>query len=245
LQLLIDGKWRMTLEGLEERGDKEHEDSFLYWVRNHYASVQGHVAGQLKVFRRQQGFGEDIKTINEYFGGSGIGTTMLYKIFEPTSHHTWDIDPVCVKNLKVLEQNFYNLTVMEGDAKETILSAFVADFEVLDFWRFSPAKIRVWQEQIDAVMSKHPKAVYLVDTTMSKVPLLREAFSTALDYPVKDRESCITGYGRYFWNRYQYVVDYSAYSNFACMLIKPADEYRNPVLEKIIRTDGMGALQTW
>ena len=247
MNLLIDGKWRINLEGLDERKGKEHEDSFLYWVKNHYASVQGHIAGQLKVFNRQLDnySTERIETINEYFGGSGIGTTILQKSFNPVSNHTWDIDPLCIGNLKELEKRFPNLTVMTGDAKETMLSSYVADFEVLDFNRFSPVKIGAWKRQLDSVIQKQPKAMYLVDTTMSKVPLLRDVFSKALNYDVTDRETCIAGYGSYFWNVYGYVVDYAAYSNFACMLLKPATKFRFPILDKITKTDGMGALQTW
>jgi hypothetical protein len=244
LNLLIDGRYRMSVTGLAEREDEEYKDSFLYWIRNHYASVQGHIAGQLKVFKSITG---EVSSINEYFGGSGMGTMMLQRIFKPSIHSVWDIDPMCISNLEILKETheFNSLVVAKGDAESTMLTAEQCDLEVLDFNRFSPSKIRTWQAQFDAVFNRGPKWIYLVDTAQSRVPLLRKAFSDALGYPVVDREDCLRGYSRYFFEHYSYIVEYGAYSNFACMLLRPSETYVEPSLEKISRLDGMGALQTW
>lgn len=245
MNLLINERWRHKLNGLDQRHDKAHEDSFLYWIKTHYASVQGHVAAQVKAMEQLTATGLQINSINEYFGGSGIGTVILQNVFNPTHHNVWDIDPLCVSNIKVLESRFPGLVVNEGDANITMLEAKKADIEVMDFFRFSPAKLKVWHKQLGAVFDRNPKAIWITDTAMGRVPLLREVFSSYLGFNVTNRESCITGYGHYFFKTFGWVVDYAAYSNFVVMVLLPAQEFRSPVLHKLTRQDGMRALQSW
>ena len=244
MKLLINGRWRLSLSELEKRVDKKDDNSFLYWINHSLPAIRQHASGQLKVMEKTKAICPDIKTVNEHFGGSGIGTMIIQNVFKPARHNVWDIDPICVDNIY---QNHPNgkVNIRIGDARETMIETEPADFTVLDFNRFTATHIDSWKQQFDVVFGRHPKAVHITDTALSKVPLLKRYFSQALGKDITDKESYLKGYSSYFFHAYGYAMRFAAYSNFACMVFIPSDQERNPELYKLNKEDGLVALQAW
>lgn len=242
MNLLINGRWRLSLSELEKRTEEKDKDSFLYWINHSFGATQQHVAGQLKAVQKTKEICPDIKTVNEHFAGSGIGTMILQKLLNPDHHNAWDIDPICVENLQF---NHPEVNISLGDARETTLETEPADFAVLDFNRFTATRINLWRKQLNTIFGNQPQAVYLCDTGLSRVPLLKQYYSEALGQVVTNRENYLNAYSTYFFNTYGYAMRFAAYSNFACMIFMPSDKDRRPELYKLNKDDGVVALQTW
>ena len=153
MNLLINGRWRLSLSELEKRTEEKDKDSFLYWINHSFGATQQHVAGQLKAVQKTKEICPDIKTVNEHFAGSGIGTMILQKLLNPDHHNAWDIDPICVENLQF---NHPEVNISLGDARETTLETEPADFAVLDFNRFTATRINLWRKQLNTIFGNQP-----------------------------------------------------------------------------------------
>lgn len=259
MRLLINQAWPLEFPDEYDEGDKT---SFLYWVHHHFPAVQVHAAAQLYCYKDLRDLIKTpkISTVVEFFGGSGIGTTIIQRLFEPQLHCVYDIDPACVKHLQA--QEFSDcVDVWQGDAHEVMLEeADYPDYRLhlaaCDFFSFSAYRIPEWREQFDAIFAKKPYGVQITDTSIARLPLQRKRYAEALGRDFTTTPEYLMAFSNWIWEHYGYVATSIAYREFACYMFAPyeskvwspeeeRDNPYHPRIYKLTQEDGNVAVMKW
>lgn len=241
MKALLAGSVQMDFPHLDKTPDKS---SFLYWVLERPAFAQAHAARQLFVFKQLKQH-RTIKTVKEFFGGAGLGTGIVQKLFDPGEHEVYEIAEECIEHLK--NQAFSkNLIVKYGDAKETLLNASYADLFFCDFPLFNPMHLLPWDAQIDNLFKHRPQAIYLNDTSFWSRHLHEARYGAALGTsPLKSDDEYIRAYSQMIHERYGYSVLAVAIHRGASFIYVESDNVLEPVIKRITRDDARLAMDLW
>jgi hypothetical protein len=229
-----------------EETDTENQSSYLYWVfkKGNFSYVQAHATRQFKMLKRLQGLA-NIDTIQEFFGGAGMGTGIAQRLFRPKEHYVYELDEGCIAHLQ--NQRFSkDIVLQQGDAKDTMLAAPYADLMYCDFAFFNPTRISEWQLQLDHIFRLKPKAVCMNDTsfwsrhlhqsTFAK-PLNKEILTTTEDYVLAYSEKMLQDYG--------YAVDSVYIHRGASFLYMPSTTLPTPAIHSIHKRQAEEMMVAW
>ena len=221
--------------------------SFLYWVTEKLPFAKAHAARQHFVFSALSAHlegTEGIRSVKEFFGGAGLGTSVVLDIFTPESYSVYELDQDCIDHLR--RQPWPDcVTIKQGDARQTMMEAGTADLMFMDYHLMNPVRLSDWQHQIDRVFKLRPKAVYLNDTSFWSMQLHRKRFGEALGAPpLQSREEYIEAYSRYMLHRYNYSALAVSIHQGASFLYVPGP-VPSTLVEHISVADGEKLMQTW
>jgi hypothetical protein len=222
--------------------------SFMYWAMQRPAFAQAHAARQLYVLNQlnvmRPGKGS-ITTVNEFFGGVGIGSAIVQKLFQPTRHCVFEVDAQCLEHLQ--RQSFSpGLSVQYGDAVDTMLECGYADLMFCDFPKFNPLDMSGWQAQLDHVFGLRPKAVYLNDTSFWSRHLHQERYAGPLNKAaLRSDGEYIMAYSEKMHADYGYAVLAVAIHRGASFLYVPALTVAHPTVTRIKRPAAEEAMRIW
>jgi len=226
--------------------DVSNQASYLHWVfkKGNFAYVQAHAARQFNMLKRLKALA-NIETIQEFFGGAGMGTGIAQRLFRPKEHYVYELDAGCVTHLQ--QQRFSsNIVLQQGDAKDTMLTAPYADLMYCDFALFNPTHIPEWQLQIDHIFGLKPKAVCMNDTsfwsrhlhkTTFAKPLNKDVLSSTKDYVMAYSEKMLQDYG--------YAVDSVYIHRGASFLYMPASTLSTPTIHPIHKQEAEEMMVAW
>jgi len=262
MRLLVNQAWAVSFDEYGIDDVKDGKMSFLYWVKEHFPAVQVHGAGQLYVYKALKRYIEiypqSIDRVYEYFGGSGIGSSIIQGLFRPVYHAVYDIDPLCVEHLR--RQKFScKLHIRQADAKVAMLEdmhdpAIAPDLVAWDSGNSTALYMGQWQEQLDGVFAQHPKAVQMTDISLARLHLQRKRYSEILGRDFKNGPEYLLALADWVYERYQYRPLAMAYREFACMMYVPttvpwsADRQARawePEMYHLTKSDGEVAVMAW
>lgn len=221
-----------------------NKNSFMYWIHKKPSFAQAHAARQLYVFTKLQELME-IESVNEFFGGAGLGTGIVQKLFQPKTHMVYEIASECLSHLQ--KQPFSsNINVAYGDAEKTMLQADYADLMFCDFPLMNPMRLETWREQLDHVFGLLPKAIYMNDTSFWSRHLHKERYARPLGKSILNSdEECILAYSEKMYSDYGYSMVAGAVHHGASFLYIKSDEILIPTIKRIQKFDAKQAMNIW
>ena len=246
MKALIDETIRLNFDESDDAAHKFSKTSFMYWALNKRAFAQGHAARQLHIFKTLKYlYVKPIKTVNEFFGGVGMGTGIAQKLFEPDSHIVYEVADECLEHLQ--SQGFSDaLDVRYGLAEETMLEAQYADLFICDMPSLNPLKLARWMPQLDHLFGLRPAAIYLNDTSFWSWSLHKERFGKALNKPpLESIEDYVMAYSEFMFERYGYIVWTCAIHVGASFLYVQSDKMYQPEIKSIKRNEAKEVMQIW
>lgn len=163
----------------------------------------------------------------EYFGGVGVQSVIIQGLLKPKTHHIFELDEDCIRQLKMLYDGNPFITVALGDAKET-MGTIEADLVMLDYHNMTAKHLEEWETQLTAVFAKKPRWVELTDIAARYLHLHRPLYSSILGAEVTDIQSYIRGISCYLWRKYGYSISKAAYKATSCYMLLDSDENLEP-----------------
>jgi hypothetical protein len=153
------------------------------------------------------------KSIVEFFGGVGFFATLVENIIHPIDHFIFEINDVCVTQLRECFKKNKNVHVDSGDARKTILD-FNCDILSLDFPNFTILDLREghrWQKQFHHVFSIDAEAIVFTDTSPSYFSIHKDRYSQFFDKKLNSVRDYVLSFSEYLYKRYGYSVTNAAY----------------------------------
>jgi hypothetical protein len=230
----------------EDEADVRKKSSYLYWVfkKGNLSYVKAHATRQFKMLKRLQALA-NIDTIQEFFGGAGMGTGIAQRLFRPKEHYVYELDEGCVAHLQ--KQRFSsNIVLQQGDAKDTMLAASYADLMYCDFAFFNPTHFPEWQLQIDHIFGLKPKAVCMNDTSFWSRHLHQSTFAKPLNKDVlTSTEDYVMAYSEKMFKDYGYAVDSVYIHRGASFLYMPSTTLLTPTIHSIHKRQAEEMMVAW
>ena len=241
MKAVVDHNIFMSFPDPDESLDRE---SFMYWIHKRPAFAQAHAGRQLSVFTRLKQLME-IESVIEFFGGVGLGTGIVQKLFQPKIHRVYEIASECLSHLQ--EQSFSSrIMVSYGDAGKTMLEADYADLMFCDFPLMNPMRLENWRAQLSHVFGLSPKAIYMNDTSFWSRHLHRERYARPLGKRVLNSdEEYILAYSEKMHSEYGYSIEASAIHHGASFLYVKSKEVLTPTIKRIQKRDAREAMNIW
>jgi hypothetical protein len=246
LKALIDGTILLDFNESVDATRRLSKTSFMHWALNKPAFAQGHAARQLHIFNRLKHLDvKPIKMVQEFFGGVGMGTGIVQKLFQPESHIVYEVAEECLAHLR--KQSFSDaLDVRHGEAEETMLRASHADLFIVDMPSFNPLKLSGWMPQLDHLFGLRPTAISLNDTSFWSWGLHKERFGKALNKPAfRTVEDYVMAYSEYMFERYGYIVLTCSIHVGASFLYIQSDKLCEPEIRSVKRDEAKAVMQIW
>ena len=207
LTALIDDSIELNFDAVAGSLAELRKESFMYWALKKPAFAQAHAARQFHIFNTLKHlYVKPIKSVEEFFGGVGMGTGIVQKLFQPESHVVYEIADECLEHLQ--RQAFSGaLDVRYGDAEQTTLGAAYADLFIFDAPSFNPLRLAEWAPQLDHLFGLDPIAIYMNDTSFWSRHLHKERFGKALGKAsLENDRDYVMAYSEYMFERYGYIV---------------------------------------
>lgn len=243
MKALIAGS--VILEFADET-DVTNKASYLHWVfrKGNFPYIQAHAAKQFNMLKRLQTL-TNIDTIQEFFGGAGMGTGIAQRLFRPKEHYVYERDADCMAHLQ--QQRFSNnIVLQQGDAKDTMLAAPYADLMYCDFGYFNPTHIPEWQSQLDHIFGLQPKAVCINDSSFWSRHLHKTTYAKPLNKDIlTSTEDYVMAYSEKMLHDYGYAVDSVYIHRGASFLYIPATTLSTPAIYSIHKRQAEEMMVAW
>ena len=246
MKALIDDTILLDFDESADATGPLSKTSFMYWALNKPAFAQGHATRQLHIFNTLKYlYVKPIKTVEEFFGGVGMGTGIVQKLFQPQSHVVYEVAEECLGHLR--KQSFSDaLDVRYGLAEETMLQSSRADLFIVDMPSLNPLKLAEWMPQLDHIFGLWPTAVYLNDTSFWSWRLHKERFGEALNQPALETvEDYVMAYSEFMFKRYGYIVWACSIHVGASFLYIQSDRLYEPEIRSVKRGEAKAVMQIW
>jgi len=246
MKAVIDGTINLDFDDSAGAMGRLDKTSFMYWALNKPAYAQGHATRQLHIFNTLKYlYVKQVKTVEEFFGGVGMGTGIVQKLFQPESHVVYEVAEECLSHLR--NQPFSDaLDVRYGLAEDTMLNAPYADLYIVDMPSLNPMKLAGWMPQLDHLFGLGPTAIYLNDTSFWTRRFHKERFGKALNKPsLENTRDYVMAYSEYMFDRYGYIVWTCSIHIGASFLYVKSDKMYEPEIKSVKRDEAKMVMQIW
>lgn len=203
---LICNKWPIKL--LEGTG------GHFKWINKNPRAVGHNALCQEWLFSQAELKG---LAVVEPFGGLGIASVIIQNMLQPRFHLVMEIDEDCMRQLRFAMEEFPEVHVYEGDAKNTMLEA-EAELFVLDFASYTIRTYADWKTQWEAIMAQRPRAVTWFDSSANYLHLHRERYSTLFGQQVVNKEDYAYAMSQFMFKNHGYSITHAAYEPHAGMV---------------------------
>lgn len=205
---LICGKWKVEFENQlsKTKGSRENDPWINQLLGDRLEDVSCSTSGGYELLKDLP---KELSVI-EFYGGTGVQSTVIDQVLKPKNHVIIEQDEVCVRQLEHLFGNKKTVQIICGDAKQYMKDAN-ADLYLLDWNTWTIAHWERWHELWGYLFSTNPVALSWYDTSRPYFHTNKKLYGKILDGEVTDFSQYTQGVSSLIEAKYGYALAKAVY----------------------------------